>query len=65
MLGRFREAEQDGKEATRLLKQFTEKMKALPTNRIIAGPRQIQANAGRGAETMAGLGSPFGGVIVP
>lgn len=65
MLHRFREAEQDGAEASRLLKQFNEKMQTLRTNKIIAGPRQIQANAGRGAETMVGLGSPFGGIIVP
>lgn len=65
MLYRFRSAEQDDKAAGRYLQEFNTKMQDLTANRIIAGPRQIQANAGRGAETMAGLGSPFGGVIVP
>lgn len=65
MMYRFRSAEQDDQSATRYLQEATQKMSDLGANRIIAGPRQIQANAGRGAETMAGLGSPFGGVIVP
>lgn len=65
MLYKFRSAEQDDNGAMRFLKEATEMLADLSANRIIAGPRQIQANAGRGAETMAGLGSPFGGVIVP
>lgn len=65
MLYMFRSAEQDDNGATRFLKEATEMLADLSANRIIAGPRQVQANAGRGAETMAGLGSPFGGVIVP
>lgn len=65
LLYRYREAEQDRSSAKDLLQQFNDKMQTVRVNRIIAGPRQVQANAGRGAETMAGLGSPFGGVIVP
>lgn len=65
MLYKFRSAEQDDNGAMRFLKEATEMLADLSANRIIAGPRQVQANAGRGAETMAGLGSPFGGVIVP
>jgi hypothetical protein len=65
MLYKFRSAEQDDNGAMRFLKEATDMIGDLRAGRIIAGPRQIQANAGRGAETMAGLGSPFGGVIVP
>jgi hypothetical protein len=65
MLYTFRSAEQDDQGAQRYLNEATAMMGDLRAGRIIAGPRQIQANAGRGAETMAGLGSPFGGVIVP
>ena len=64
MLYKFRSAEQDDQAAQRFLNEATGMFGDLSANRIIAGPRQIQANAGRGAETMAGLGSPFGGVIV-
>jgi hypothetical protein len=65
MLYMFRSAEQDDAAAQRFLNEATAMMGDLRAGRIIAGPRQVQANAGRGAETMAGLGSPFGGVIVP
>lgn len=65
MLARFKKAEQQYQEATALQKEFTAKVQHLMATRIIAGPRQIQVFAGRGTEVYPGLGSPFGGVIVP
>jgi hypothetical protein len=65
MLYRFRNAEQDEASAQRYLKEASAKMADLSANRIIAGPRQINAYGGVGPETMRGLGGFFGGVIVP
>lgn len=65
ILARFKKAEQQYQEATVLQKEFTAKVQHLMATRIIVGPRQIQVYAGRGSETFPGLGSPFGGVIVP
>jgi len=62
---RFLKLEKQYKESSMLMQEFTAKMQQLKANRIIAGPRQIQVNAGRGAETQVGLGGYFGGVIVP
>jgi hypothetical protein len=64
MLYRFRSAEQDDKSAQRYLQEATQKMSDLSANRIIAGPRQIQPYGSQGPDTVAGLGSPFGGVIL-
>ena len=65
LLHRFKKAEQQMKEAKELLNEFTATVQQLVANAQIMGPRQIQVNAGRGVETYPGLGSPFGGVIVP
>lgn len=65
LLARFKKAEQQYQEATALQKEFTAKVQHLMATRIIVGPRQISVYAGRGSETYPGLGSPFGGVIVP
>ena len=65
LISRYRKAEQETKEASALLQEFTAKVQKLSANKIIAGPRQIQAYAGQGTQTYPGLGSPFGGVIVP
>ncbi|PWT72277.1 MAG: hypothetical protein C5B60_09760, partial [Chloroflexi bacterium] len=65
MLARFKKAEQQFQEANALTKEFTAKVQHLMATRVIVGPRQIQVFAGRGSETFPGLGSPFGGVIVP
>jgi hypothetical protein len=65
MLYRFRSAEQDDAAAKRYLQEATQKMSDLSANRIIAGPRQITPYGGQGPEIAAGLGSPFGGVIIP
>jgi len=65
ILYRFRKAEQDEAGAAANLKEAEAKMKDLSANRIIAGPRQINAYGGIGPETAAGLGSRFGGVLIP
>jgi hypothetical protein len=65
LLSRFRDAERRRQEAKSLLDEFTATMQNLKTTRQYAGPIQIQANTGRGAEVYPGLGGPFGGVIVP
>lgn len=65
MLYRFRKAEQDEQGAAAALKEATQKMSDLSANRIIAGPRQIQPYAAIGPEVGAGLGTAFGGVIIP
>jgi hypothetical protein len=65
LLARFKKAEQQFRESSDLVKEFTAKVQHLMATRIIVGPRQIQVYAGRGTEVYPGLGSPFGGVIVP
>jgi hypothetical protein len=65
ILYRFRSAEQDDSAASRYLKEATQKMSDLSANRIIAGPRQISPYSAIGPEVGAGLGSAFGGVIIP
>lgn len=65
LLHRFKKAEQQMREAQSLLQEFTATMQQLAANAQVLGPRQIQVNAGRGVETYPGLGTPFGGVIVP
>lgn len=62
---RFRKAEQDEQGAAAYLKEATQKMSDLGANRIIAGPRQITPFGGAGPEIAAGMGSRFGGIIVP
>lgn len=65
MLYLFRSAEQDDKAAQRYLAEATQKMSDLSANRIIAGPRQINPYGSRGPEVAAGMGSVFGGIIIP
>jgi len=65
MLYRFRKAEQDEAGAKAAYAEATEKMSGLSANRIIAGPRQISPYAAIGPEVGAGLGTAFGGVIIP
>jgi hypothetical protein len=65
ILYRFRKAEQDEAGAKAALGEATEKMTSLGSNRIIAGPRQVQPYGGVGPEVAAGMGSRFGGVIIP
>ena len=65
LLSRFRDAERRRQEAKALMDEFTATMQNLRTTKQYAGPIQIQANTGRGAEVYPGLGGPFGGVIVP
>jgi hypothetical protein len=65
MLYKFRSAEQDEASAQRYLKEAEAKMKDLTSNRIIAGPRQISPYSAIGPEVGAGLGTAFGGVIIP
>lgn len=65
ILYRFRSAEQDDAAAKRYLQEATQKMSDLGANRIIAGPRQISPYASIGPEVGAGLGTAFGGVIIP
>lgn len=65
LVSRFRQAEQQTQEALGLLNSFTAKVQKLTATKIIAGPRQIPANRGSGTEVAVGLGSPFGGVLLP
>jgi hypothetical protein len=65
LLHRFRDAERNRKDATALHGEFEKGIAALPLNRPVGGPRQIQIGGARGVETYPGLGSFFGGVIVP
>ena len=65
ILYRFRSAEQDEASAKRYLQEATQKMSDLGANRIIAGPRQISPYSAIGPEIGAGLGTAFGGVIIP
>lgn len=65
MLYLFRSAEQDDRAAQRYLNEATQKLSDLSANRIIAGPRQIQPYGSIGPEVAAGMGSVFGGVIIP
>jgi hypothetical protein len=65
MLYRFRSAEQDDAAAKRYLQEATQKLSDLSANRIIAGPRQISPYSSIGPEVGAGLGTAFGGVIIP
>jgi hypothetical protein len=65
MLYRFRKLEQDEAGAKAALQEATEKIGSLGANRVIAGPRQVQPYGAVGPEVAAGMGSRFGGVIIP
>lgn len=65
LLHRFRDAEKQRRDAQALLKEFQDAITKLPLNKPVGGPRQIQIGGARGVETYPGLGSFFGGVIVP
>lgn len=65
LLHRFRDAERQRREAQSLYKEFQDGIAKLPLNKPVGGPRQIQIGGARGVETYPGLGSFFGGVIVP
>lgn len=66
LVARYRKTEQENKEASDLLKEFSAKLAKLMANKIVVGPRQIQIGASQGVETYPGLGSVVGGgVIVP
>jgi len=65
LLHRYRTVEKDDKRAKEEFAQFKSLIEAAPMNRPVGGPRQIQIGGARGVETMPGLGSFFGGVIVP
>lgn len=65
LLYRFRKAEQDEQGASTALKEAEGLLTDLSANRIIAGPRQIQPYAAIGPEVGAGLGTAFGGVLIP
>lgn len=66
LIHRFRELEQNGREAQRLLTEFETTLKNfLSATKPIAGPVQITAGGRRGPEVAMGFGSRFGGVIIP
>lgn len=65
MLYRFRSMEQDDSAASRYLKEAEAKISSQGANRIIAGPRQISPYSAIGPEVGAGLGTAFGGVVIP
>lgn len=66
LVSRFRKGEQLTQESQALLNEFTAKVQKLTATKIIAGPRQIPGyGRGSGTEVAVGLGTQFGGVIVP
>jgi hypothetical protein len=66
LLSMFREGEQNGREAQRLMKECDMDLAMLlRANRQQAGPVQITPGGAQGPEVVGGLGGPFGGVIVP
>jgi len=65
LLHRFKTVERDYKGASEQYKLFETIIQSSPLNKPIGGPRQIQIGGARGVETYPGLGSFFGGVIVP
>lgn len=65
LLHRFKDAEKQVQAARALFKEFQEGITKLPLNKPVGGPRQIQIGGARGVETYPGLGSFFGGVLVP
>lgn len=65
LLHRFKTAERDLQGAKMEYEQFRAIIQASPMNKPVGGPRQIQVGGARGIETYPGLGSFFGGVIVP
>lgn len=66
LLSRFREPEQNGRDAQRLMQEFENALKnLLAANKPIAGPVQVTAGGRRGPEVAAGFGTSFGGVIIP
>lgn len=65
LLSRFREADHNGNDAGRLKNEFVQTISQFnQAGRPIAGPVQIQPG-GYGIQTAAGMGSRFGGVIIP
>ena len=65
LLYRFKDAEQNTQEAQskfQLLKTICDNIKNMQQ---IMGPRQVQIGGSGGVEIAAGLGSPFGGVVIP
>lgn len=65
LLHRFRTVERDAARAKSEYEQFVQIIQSSPLNKPVGGPRQIQVGGARGIETYPGLGSFFGGVIVP
>lgn len=65
LLHRFRTAERDTARAKSEYEQFVQIIQSSPLNKPVGGPRQIQVGGARGVETFPGLGSYFGGIIVP
>jgi len=65
LLHRFKTVERDYKGAAEQYKLFETIIQSSPLNKPVGGPRQIQIGGARGVETYPGLGSFFGGVIVP
>jgi hypothetical protein len=65
LLHRFKTAERDLQGAKSEYEMFKLILQGSPLNKPVGGPRQIQVGGARGIETYPGLGSFFGGVIVP
>jgi hypothetical protein len=65
LLHRYRLTERDPAAAKDEYGQFSQIIGSFPLNKPVGGPRQIQVGGARGVETYPGLGSVFGGVIVP
>ena len=65
LLYRFRDAEQNSEEAKSKLELCKLICDSIRPTQQIDGPRRIQVGGTGGVETVVGLGSPFGGVILP
>lgn len=65
LIYRFKQAEQDTQGAAEEKKSFEKMCSDLSSSSQLDGPRQVQIGGTGGVEIAVGLGSPFGGVIIP
>lgn len=65
LIYRFKDAEQNTSEANTKFQLFKTICDNIKNMQQIDGPRQVQVGGTGGVEIAAGLGSPFGGVLIP
>jgi hypothetical protein len=62
---RFKLAEQDDSGAKAEYDRFEKICSGIQGTQQVNGPRQVQVGGTGGVEVAAGMGSPFGGIIIP